>query len=147
MRFDPTVAGSIKSAPLQCSARIPKAGLQGLAVGVRRLDRLGATVCIQPEQLGGSVIETGDNIELDLPLPQNKMYRPRTLSFVGSIIRTSHGVAGKLWLVVRFHSLHFRGAAAVRPGEEAASRGGQTREPSLTGRDGAEDSFPQGNGK
>jgi hypothetical protein len=125
--------------PLKCSAAIPKANLRGLSAGVRTLDRLGATVCLQEVELGGSTVEVGDGIELDIRLPQNKSFEPRTLSAIGSAIRVSDGVPGRLWLVIRFHSLQFRGATAERPGETAASpRGGKAREVELAGEDWAE---------
>jgi hypothetical protein len=103
---------------MECSVSIPRTRLRGLKATVGNLGRLGASVWLHKQDLQGNALEHGESFELDIPLPENESFPPRTLNAFGSVIRTGDGVQGKQWVVIRFHSLQFRGAE--RPGEDSA---------------------------
>jgi len=145
MMSDPTCDGPLGSlALLQCSVSLPKSGLHGLTARVKTLDRAGATVGLPVEDLDHKTVAAGECIELSLRLPQNQRFGPRRLSVIGNVVRVTSDFRGALWLVVRFNSLHFRGVAAERLGEDAASsRGDNARGFVPAGEDGAEIPAPK----
>jgi hypothetical protein len=106
---------------IECNVSIPRTNLRGLKAIVRKLDRLGATVWLGSNDLQGHTIAIGEGVELDIRLPENRSFRPRTLNAIGTAIRVGEGIPGRLWVVVRFRSLQFRGIGAEEPGETAAS--------------------------
>ena len=79
---------------------------------VRGLDRFGATLWLEKDDLHGRTLQVGDGFEFDIRLPENDGFEPRTLNAIGSVIRVSESRPDKLGVVIRFHSLHFRGVGA-----------------------------------
>ena len=109
------------SRTIECSVSIPRTNLRGLKATVRKLDRLGATIWLESDDLEGHTVAIGEGVELDIRLPENRSFRPRTLNAIGSVIRVGDGIPGRLWVVVRFRSLQFRDLGAEELGGTAAS--------------------------
>jgi hypothetical protein len=114
-----TAEASIRT--IECSVSIPRTNLRGLKATVRKLDRLGATVWLMSDDLHGQTVAIGEGVELDIRLPENKSFLPRTLIAIGNAIRVGDGIPGRLWVVIRFRSLQFRDLGAEEPGGTAAS--------------------------
>ncbi len=106
---------------IECCISIPRRKLRGLRATVEQLHRLGASVSLCKQDLKGYSLAPGEGFELDIRLPENGSFPPRTLNALGSVLRTGDGVEGRQWVVVRFHSLQFRGTGAGRQREDSAS--------------------------
>ena len=102
----------------ECTVAFPNANVYGLPAIARALDRQGAVVGIETDELPGLVIGIRDAVELDLRLPPNAIFGTRTMNCLGRVIGISTDIIGELWFAVRFHSLQFR-EAAEQPGEQA----------------------------
>ncbi len=115
------IDGAEANRNIECRVSIPGTNLRGLKATVSKLHRLGASVWLCKQDLQGNLLECGEGFQLNIRLPENASFAPRTLNALGSVVRTGDGRQGRQWVVIRFHSLQFRGAAMERQGENSAS--------------------------
>jgi hypothetical protein len=115
------LTGSSRS--IRCSVLISRWNIRGLQGIIRRLDRLGATLWLEKENLRGYSLQTGDGMELDIRLPENDLFKRRTLNAIGRVIRIGERQPDKLWVVIRFRSLQFRDVVGHRLARRIRRRG------------------------